>query len=301
MNLRAIDLNLLVILDSLIEERSVRRAGDRIGLSQSATSHALDRLRKVLDDEILVRTTSGMEPTARAQAIASPLKAALEGLSAALEPPHFDPSGAVGNFTVGVETYETIRVLPGLVGQVRREAPNMELTVRSGAVYDILSWLDQGRMDVGIGRFHGLPDRFMTCALMSDRYVCAMRSGHPLSQVPMTLDRYLSATHLLISMSGATEDVVDTTLEKLNHRRNVVMRLPHGLAALMALADSDVIATVARGAASTFAGFVPLTLVAPPFDIAKTEFRLIWSRRLHENPAHQWLRRKIIAIGHEAA
>lgn len=297
MNLRQIDLNLLVVLDALIEESSVRRAGERVGLSQSATSHALDRLRKLIGDDLLVRTASGMEPTPRARGLAAPLRLALQGIETALAPPEFEPATAEGGFTIAIETYETIVILPQLVDQIRKEASHIELTIRSGSFDDIVAGIDQGRIDIAIGLFVDLPDRLMTCRLLADRHVCVMRADHPLAAGVLTMERYLEAPHLLVSMSGATTDVIDTVLTERGLRRRVVLRLPHGLAAVIALARSDMLASVTRGAARVFADAAPLAILDLPFDVAATAFRLVWNRRFQDSPAHGWLRRKLVSIG----
>lgn len=297
MNLRSIDLNLLVVLEALIEERGVRRAGERIGLSQSATSHALDRLRKLLGDEILVRTTTGMEPTARALSLAGPLRIALQSIQTALTPERFIPEEAQGEIQIAVETHETIIILPRLVDEMRTEAPLLSLTVRPGSVDDILVGIDQGRTDIGIGFFRGLPDRFMTCRLLGDSHVCVMRADHPLAIAPLTLESYLQAPHLLVSMSGASDDLVDSALADRNLRRSIAMRLPHGLAAVIALTRSDMVTTVTRGAARVFAQSGRLVAMELPFAVPRVEFRLIWNRRLQQSPQHRWLRQKLVAIG----
>ncbi|HUL05701.1 MAG TPA: LysR family transcriptional regulator [Candidatus Acidoferrum sp.] len=299
MNLRSIDLNLLVVLDALVEERSVRRAADRIGLSQSATSHALERLRNLLDDELLVRTSTGMEPTPRALDLAGPVRLALEEIQGALAAPQFDPARAQRSFTIGVETYETIVVLPRLVDIFRNEAPGLKLLARSASVQDILAGIDQGRIDLGVGLFSELPDRFMTCRLLSDRYVCAMRSGHPLASVPLTLDAYCKAAHLLVSMSGAPTDPIDHALMRLKRDRDIAMRLPHGLAAVIALARSDMIASMTCGAAKAFSVAGPLVLRDLPFETPLAHFRLVWNRRFKDSPAHMWLRRTFTSVAAE--
>lgn len=296
MNLRSIDLNLLVLLDALIELRSVRRAGERIGLSQSATSHALDRLRKLLGDELLVRTASGMEPTPRALSLAGPLRLALQDIQTALAPDRFEPAEAEISLTIAVETHETIVVLPLLVDEIRREAPGIALTVKSGSLEDILSGVDQGRVDVAIGLFKGLPDRFMTCRLLSGEHACVMRADHPIARSPLTLDRYLDAPHLLISMSGSTTNAVDDALASQGLRRRIAMQMPHGLAAVIALTRSDMITSVTRGVARVFAASAPAAVMDLPFNVPASTFRLVWNRRFHADPARVWLRRKLIAI-----
>lgn len=296
MNLRSIDLNLLVLFDALIAMRSVRRAGELVGLSQSATSHALDRLRKLLGDELLVRTAAGMEPTPRALSLAGPLRLALQDIQTALAPDRFEPAEAAIGLTIAVETHETIVVLPMLVEEVRREAPGMVLTVKSGSLEDILNGVDQGRVDVAIGLFKNLPDRFMTCRLLSDAHACVVRADHPLRRSPLTLEHYLDAPHLLISMSGGTTNAVDDALAAQGLRRRIAMQMPHGLAAVVALSRSDMITSVTRGVARLFAETAPVAMLELPFAVPDSTFRLVWNRRFHADPARMWLRRKLVAI-----
>ena len=294
MKLRSIDLNLLVVLDALIAERSVQQAGKRLGLSQSATSHALDRLRKLLGDQLLIRTASGMEPTPRALSLAGPLRAALQDIEGALAPDTFDPVAAEGGFTIAVETYGTIVVLPQLV-EIRKEAPGIEITICSSSADEILAGIDRGTFDLGIGSFRHLPDRFMTCHLLSDNHVCVMRAGHPEEEV-LSLEKYLAADHLLLSMSSSRSDEVDEALASRDLARRIVMRVPHALAAVIALLRSNMLASVTRGAARIFAEIAPLVCVQLPFSVPAAEFRLVWNRRLHHSPGHIWLRRKVVAI-----
>ena len=297
MNLRSIDLNLLVVLRALVEECSVSRAGQRIGLSQSATSHALGRLRLLLQDELLVRAPTGMEPTPRALRLAGQVRSILEDIEATFAPERFDPSTEARSFDVLVETYETIVILADLVDRVSREAPNVDLVIRSASNAVIADEIDKGQADIAIGAFAGLGDRFMNCHLLSDRHVCVMRPDHPLARAPLTLAGFLQAPHLLVSMSGGVEDRVDATLAASGHRRRVALRLPNGLAAAVALSRSDMIAVVTEGAARMFARAEPLAIVEPPLEFPASAFRLIWHRRLNDSAAHGWLRRTLVSIG----
>jgi DNA-binding transcriptional LysR family regulator len=296
-NLRSIDLNLLVVLDALVEEKNVSKAGERVGLSASATSHALDRLRKLLGDPLLIRSTSGMEPTPRALEIAVPMRRALRDIQVALAPQHFDPAEASVVFTIAVETYETIVILPQLIDMLRQEAPNVRIKVTSGSYDEILSGIDQGRTDLAIGRFKKLPDRFMTSRLLEDSYVCAMRADHPLAAGPLTVEAYVEAAHLSISLSGGWEDSVDTALGAIGRQRRIVMQLPNVLAAVMALSQTDMIATVSRGAGRLFAANSALCLADLPFETPRLDFRQVWHRRLSQSPGHRWLRQRLSAIG----
>ena len=297
MNLRSIDLNLLVVLRALVEECSVSRAGQRIGLSQSATSHALGRLRLLLQDELLVRAPTGMEPTPRALRLAGQVRSILEDIEATFAPERFDPATEARSFDVMVETYETIVILADLVDRVSREAPNVDLVIRSASNAVIADEIDKGQADIAIGAFAGLGERFMNCRLLSDRHVCVMRPDHPLAKAPLTLAGFLQAPHLLVSMSGGVEDLVDATLAASGHRRRVALRLPNGLAAAVALSRSDMIAVVTEGAARMFATAAPLAIVEPPLEFPPSTFRLIWHRRLNDSAAHGWLRRTLVSIG----
>ena len=297
LSLRKIDLNLLVVLDALVEEKSVRKAGLRIGLSQSATSHALARLRGILQDDLLVRTTTGMEPTPRALQLAAPLRLALQDIEATLVPDRFNPAAAEREFIIAVETYETIGVLAPLVDRVRAEAPGIDIVIRSGAEAVIYEDIDKGHIDLAIGAFRTLPERFMTRHLLSDDYVCVMRPDHPLARQPLSLNDFLATPHLFVSMSGATFDAVDDALAAVGQQRRIAFRLPHGLAAVIALARSDMIAVVTRRAAQSFVEVAPLVMIPPPVSIPKVKFRLIWNRRLQDSAAHQWLRGLVSAIG----
>jgi DNA-binding transcriptional LysR family regulator len=237
-----------------------------------------------------------MEPTPRALSLAGPLRLALQDIQTALAPDRFEPTEAEIGLTIAVETHETIVILPLLVDEVRREAPGIALTVRSGSLEDILNGVDQGRVDVAIGLFKGLPDRFMTCRLLSDEHACVMRADHPLGRSSLTLDRYLDAPHLLISMSGGTFNAVDDALAEQGLRRRIVMQMPHGLAAVIALARSDMITSVTRGVARVFAATTPAVVMDLPFMVPESTFRLVWNRRFHADPARMWLRRKLVAI-----
>ena len=181
-------------------------------------------------------------------------------------------------------------------GFKKYEQSGIALTVKSGSLEDILNGVDQGRVDVAIGLFKGLPDRFMTCRLLSDEHACVMQSDHPLGRSPLTLDRYLHAPHLLISMSGSTNNAVDDALAEQGLRRRIVMQMPHGLAAVVALARSDMITSVTRGVARVFAATTPAVVTDLPFVVPASTFRLVWNRRFHADPARMWLRRKLVAI-----
>nr|QQZ49962.1 LysR family transcriptional regulator [Phenylobacterium glaciei] len=179
----AIDLNLLRVFDTLLTERSVTRAGTRLGLSQSAVSHALNRLRYALDDELFVRGPMGMTPTARAQELGPQVHAALSQLQAAFAPRDFDPATTERRFTVVAGAYACAVLIPPLVSRLAEEAPNVELVVADAAV-DVLEQLDARRADFVVGAVVAGPARLSVSPLLTDSLVWTVRAQSPLSGAP---------------------------------------------------------------------------------------------------------------------
>src|ERR1700692_4156902 len=179
MNWGAFDLNLLIVFDAVMQERSVTRAGDRIGLSQPAMSHALNRLRHMLKDELFVRTPQGMVPTPRAELLAQPLRNALSEMQLALEPAAFDPAAADRRFTLAVNNYAAVVLAPPLVAAVSAAAPAVRLDLRPSGTLDIVERLDRGDLDLTLGSVDSPGERFAAAPSREDPVVRVMRRGHP--------------------------------------------------------------------------------------------------------------------------
>src|SRR6202158_2708145 len=151
--LGAIDLNLLVVFDAIMMERSATRAGPRRGLSQPAMSHALTRLRHMLKDELFVRSPNGMMPTPRAEELATPVRIALEGLQQSLEPVQFEPSAATRTFHIAVDNYAAIVLVAPIAARIAKIAPGVTLDFRPSGTLDVLQLLDRSELDLAIGPF----------------------------------------------------------------------------------------------------------------------------------------------------
>src|SRR5216684_747390 len=151
--LGAIDLNLLVVFDAIMRDRSVTRAGNRLGLSQPAMSHALTRLRHMLKDELFVRSPTGMMPTPRAEELATPIRIALEGLQQSLEPVQFEPSEATRTFHIAVDNYAAIVLVAPIAARIAKIAPGVTLDFRPSGTLDVLQLLDRSELDSALGRF----------------------------------------------------------------------------------------------------------------------------------------------------
>jgi DNA-binding transcriptional LysR family regulator len=303
-HLGAFDLNLLVALDALLAERSVTRAAGRIGVTQSAASHALSRLRKLTGDELLVRGPDGMVPAMRAEAMRAPLRRALDDITGTLSSPHaFDPKTARLRAFIGASDYAELVLLPGIIARLVGETPGVELRVLMPD-QDPASELAAGKLDFVImpsppgDAGQGIRGR----PLLSDRFVCIARRGHPLAKTKtLALSSFAEAAHALISPWGMEGGYVDDALARLGLRRKVAVAVPHFLVAPHIVASSDLLLTVAERVAEVVAGPLGLVVLAPPQELELPGFTLsiLWHERTHEDPARRWLRNVIVAEANE--
>lgn len=306
-----LDLNLLRVFEALIEERSATRAGARLGLTQSAISHALNRLRYVLKDDLFVRGPDGMQPTERAAEIAPRLRQGLAQLQFALAPSEFVPATTDRRFTITCTEYAGAVLLPGLIARLRREAPHASLNVLPSNL-GVAETLRGGRADLAIGSFRRAPEWFASEALYSDTRVWVLSADHPSARDELTLERLAELPHLVIAATGEDERaiegyVLDHGLERLvtrsdvgllqgalasrGLRRNVAVTTPHFIAALAAVTQSDIAALVPRRLATTFMGLYRLVLFEPPYPSPPFQMMSLWHREHGEQPAVAWLRR----------
>src|SRR5438067_10357028 len=203
-----LDLNLLRVFEALMEERSATRAGSRLGLSQSAISHALNRLRYVLKDELFVRGPDGMQPTERAAEIAPRLRQGLLQLQLALAPSEFVPDRTDRRFTVTCTEYAGAVVLPPLMARLRAEAPNSSLSVLPSNL-GVAETLRSGRADLAIGSFRRAPEWAAIEPLLSETRVWVLSADHPAAQEELTLERLAELRHLVIAATGEDERAID--------------------------------------------------------------------------------------------
>ncbi len=283
-NLAAIDLNLLVVLNALLEERSVTRAARRVGLSQPAMSHALGRLRALLADPVLVREGRLMVPTLRAQAMAEPLAAALSALSALVKRPDvFDPSTATRTVRLASTDFAQAMVLPELCGRLQEVAPGVDVVVHptsDGA----LGMLARGEVDLVLGplRLADASTAIHHEKLFDERFVCLARAGHPLTRGRMTVERFAKARHAFIAPRGRRGGAVDDALEKLGFSRRVAFQSAQFLVAPYVVEKTDLVITIPERVARLFASVTGLATFASPLELEGFAVSMIW----HERTAH---------------
>src|SRR5580765_7585913 len=274
-NWRAFDLNLLVVFDGLMQERSVTRAGRRLGMSQPALSHALNRLRYLLKDQLFIRTPRGMAPTPRAEQLALPLRQALAGMHVALEPEAFAPAEANRRFSIAVNNYAAIVLAGPLVSAVFAAAPLLQLDLRPSGTLDVFQLLDRGDLDIAIGTFDDVAERFATAKLLEDEFVAVMRRTHPAGRRPLSTAAFGALRHAAISSSGDDTGFIDRSLATHGTKRRIELRLPY-LSAGAVLAKSDFVATLSRRVAGALARDPALELRELPFRSPSAHTSLLW-------------------------
>ncbi|WP_437734500.1 LysR family transcriptional regulator [Sorangium sp. So ce1335] len=289
-HLASIDLNLLVVFDALLAEGSVTRAAARVGLSQSAMSHALGRLRALIDDPVLVRTPRGMIPTPRAQELAGPIREALAKIEATVaQSPHFEPATARRSFSVATVDYVELILLPRLVQKLFSDAPFVDLVARPYAS-DMWSSMETGKVDLAIGMFPSVPAGFYRQRLLEERYMCVVRKDHPVVRSKLTLKMYTSLPHALISPRGDSGGRVDEVLAEQGLSRRVALQIPHFLVAAHIVAETDLVLTVPARIAQAFASTEALRVMKPPVELGGFSLDQVWHERHAKDPAHMWLR-----------
>jgi DNA-binding transcriptional LysR family regulator len=289
-DIRALDLNLLKAFDAVMTERAVTRAGSRIGLSQPAMSHALSRLRGVFADELFVRASTGMEPTARAREIGPLIAAAIEHIEAALRlATGFDPSTTTATFTAGMAEYAEIALVGTLARTFAREAPGATLRLLPATGRGIVEQLERGAFDVAVAFVGNLPAYIDATVLLRDPFVVVARRDHPVAARPMSLEAYAGQNHVLVSPRGATTGALDRILVDFGLRRRVALLIATYLAVPAAVAGSDLIATVPRRVAEQIAANASIAITPLPIDFATT-VSMAWHRRAAVDPAQSWFR-----------
>ncbi|MFM0717128.1 LysR family transcriptional regulator [Paraburkholderia strydomiana] len=291
-NLRTLDLNLLVTLDVLLSEHNVTRAAERLNFSQPSVSVHLAKLRDVFGDPLLLPGPRGMRPTVRAEALREPLREALEALERAVAPASpFDPAVATHTWRVAASDYaESTIILPALAG-MRAAAPGTRLAVVEAAPLRIAKQAERGEIDLAFHTSEGSPEGLRRRVLFAERYVLAGRADHPRLKRRPTLAQFCKLDHVIVSpVGGGFVGVTDEVLAKAGLTRKVALSVPHFLFMLSVLASTDLVGMLPARLARDCGA---LRMVEPPVDVPGYEMAMLWHERSHRDPAHQWLREHV--------
>ncbi|WP_413042913.1 LysR family transcriptional regulator [Pseudomonas sp. YJ42] len=296
MNIYNFDLNLLRVLDALLRERNVSRAAERLSLSQPAVSNALNRLRELLDDPLLVRVGRAMQPTPRALSLEVPIRDALQQIEHTLNAgDYFDPATSRQRFVIAVTDYVELICMPSLMARLASVAPGIQLAIQHLTPSLPAAALDDGELDLVLGRFVDVPTRFHTRRWASETLQVAVRKGHPLIGKTLNLDAFLRLRHLWVH-GGQTRGMVDQWLEGQGLSRDVVYTTPNYLQAAHIVASSDLAAVLPTQLARHFARLLPLQLFNLPFDLGAFQLDIVSVAQRERDAALQWLIEQITAV-----
>lgn len=294
-DLRQVDLNLLVALDALLHERNVTRAAARLGMSQPAASRALGRLRALFSDALLVDGPKGYMLSARAEEVRPALRQALAGIGALLEANSFDPAGATGSVRLLMTDLHAAVLAPHLLARLAVEAPGLDLDILPPGP-TLMDALESDAADAVVGVIDEAPAGIRRRKLLDDHFVTFMRKGHPAAAEELTLERYLALDHIVVSITGRGAAPVDELLAAMGRSRRVRVRVPNFFAAVEIAADSDLVMTLPASLAQTAAGAARFIMLPPPVDPGRFALSLVWHARHQDAPRHVWLRRLIVAV-----
>ena len=290
MNLAALDLNLLVSLEALLEEGSVGRAAARMALSQPAMSHALKRLRTLFGDRLLVRVGPRMELTARAEALRHPVRDVLSRVRDLLLMEKFDPARSTRTFHLFVSDYAGDLLLPLLQRHLQHTAPGISILVQNDGRLRTNSFELAHSVDVAIACVPNSFNGFYQQRLFVDRDACAVRRGNPLARRISRRSDFLKMQHVAVVGREFPEDPVDTWLHEEGWQRSVALTVPQYLQALHTVAQSDLIAVIPERLIRVHSATLNVDALPVPMDVGTFDEYLLHPATKHSDPGCVWFR-----------
>ena len=297
MDLREIDLNLLVVFNQLLLDRSVSTAAEKLGLTQPAVSNALKRLRAVTKDDLFLRTSRGMEPTPYALHLAEPVVYALGALQTAFTTrDSFDPLSSTRNFQLAMTDIGEMYFMPPLMVALSKIAPQVRVsTVRPHAA-NLNEDMESGTVDLALGLLPGLQTGFFQRRLFRHRYVCVFRKDHPVAKSPMTLKQFTQLDHVGVLAANTGHSEVDGLLERAGIQRKMRLVVPHFIAVGHILQTTDLIATLPQRFAERCEEPFGLTTSPHPARLPDIAINLFWHAKYNRDPANMWMRKLFVEL-----
>ena len=289
-----VDLNLLHILQALLEERHVTRAGKRCFLSQSAMSRAFERLREMFKDDLLIRTGRTYQRTVRGERLLRDLENLLPRIAAMIRGEAFETEKSREKIRLALTDYASMVLLPALARRMRTYAPNMTLEVVGwhDRVYDDI---ESGRIDVALTPIP-VPASLEGEVIFEEDFVCVLGSQRKRPASRLTLKQYLDAPHAVVNVLAGQQTLVDRPLAELGLRRRVALIVPFFVPATLAILDTDLILTIPRRLAQSFQTMRELSIVKPPAAIRSFPYLMVWHPRLTGDFAQAWFREQVRVI-----
>lgn len=297
MNPKILDIQLLLVFEALMAERNVTKAARHVGLSQSALSHALARLRHRLGDPLLIRTAKGMQPTTRALELVGPVRAAIRQVETVFRAePAFDPLTSKQSFVIRIGDSNDYLLLPTLLQELEARAPQVSIVVRHLSPTDTLKGLEEGTIDCAISALLPHPKSVRSTVLMKDRSVCAMSRDHPLAHQPLTITRFLGLRHIRVVQESSDSRFLDSALRERGAERRIVATIPHWVVALHTASTSQMVVAASERMARRFDTDGRLVLRKIPLVGGAFNWRLYWPRRHEADAGQRWIRGLIAEV-----
>lgn len=295
MNINHIDLNLFVVLDAIYTEGSLTRAAQRLHLSQPAVSHALGRLRRMLNDPLFVRQGGTMIPTACTRNMIAPVRTALAGLASTIDREQpFEPAISERQLTLGLRDIFEAMILPPLQSVLAEQAPRMQMiSVRTNRA-EIEAELIQGKLDLALDIAMPVGSDIAQQALARERMVVVARRDHPRIGETLDLTAYLAEQHILVSTRRQGGGMEDFALQRLGHTRAIRLRCQHYFAACRVVSQSDLLLTMPEQYARLVSASLNTECHALPFDSPEMAIYLYWHASAENDPANRWLREQLM-------
>ncbi len=295
MNLRRLDLNLLVVFEALVAEASVSRAARRLHLTQPALSHALARLRVAFGDPILVRQGRTMHATPRALVALPEVRVLLAQVGRLFTSGgRFDAALAERTIHIGVSDYAALAVLPKVLPRIRREAPSLRFVMHHAGRHDAPALIRSGAMDLALGVFGHMTADISVQTVLEEPYLCATWRGAKRRARPGIAD-YLAAEHLNVLVRGDSLGLIDEALARRGETRRIVVTVPHFITAAALLRGTGMWLTAPQGLLRRFAREFEMATFRPPLELPLFRTQLAWSRQREDDEGLAWLRARLLA------
>ncbi len=297
--MKNIDLNLLMIFDAVMTESSISGAAERLSMTQPAVSNAVARMRQVWNDPLFIKDGRGIKPTTFAMSLWNQTNGPLTMIKDAVNPQEFDPKTAKRRFRVACADIMVDLVWLPMRRLIEREAPNIDLHAVPYSRLNASTILPNAEADLVIGVLEDMRGSDRKELLFQGEYVCAMRRDHPLAGQELSLERYLEADHLLVSLSGDPEGFVDTALKQMGKSRRVAVTVNHFASVPAMLLGTNLISVVANTVVAKDALAGKLHITVPPVVIPSTQVAVSWHARHDRDPGLHWLRENIVQFARQ--
>ncbi|THC46287.1 LysR family transcriptional regulator [Massilia sp. Mn16-1_5] len=287
-----LDLNLLPVFEALVRVRNVSRAAEELGMSQSAVSHALKRLRDFFGDTLFLKTGSGMQPTPRALQLLAPVQAVMDTVRGELLVREgFDPASARRSFGVCLTDMGGLIFLPRLIARLRLTAPGCTLRALQVPMHQVAGALESGEADLALGSLHSVPEGLFQQQLFTRSFVTIVNRGNRTIGESLSRERFFAMEHIVVSLSGRLEDAYDAVIDQGLEKRRIYLSTPHFLTVPMIIEQNpELIATVPRELATKFASYKSIRMVETPVKVPPFGIRQFWHPRVQHDAANGWLR-----------